>query len=93
MLAKNVDDTHSKTPMKTAISLFVIRYQFLVRGGTQCPLSRLSAGSSSGIEETHYGTWPDCDKANHLDKKLLLSGVFYSMLYKLDMQEPQKNDC
>ena len=30
---------------------------------------------------------------NHSGKKLLLSGLLDDMLYKLDMQDPQDNDC
>ena len=30
---------------------------------------------------------------SHLDKKLLLSGLLDDMLHKLDMQDPQKNEC
>ena len=30
---------------------------------------------------------------SHLGKKLLLPGLLDVMLYKLDMQNPQKNDC
>ena len=46
-----------------------------------------------GIEETHYGIYLQCDKASHLGKKLFLPGLLDNMLYKLDMQDPQKNDC
>ena len=46
-----------------------------------------------GIEETCYRIYLRCDKARHLGKKLLLSGPLDGMLYKLDMQDPQKNDC
>ena len=38
-------------------------------------------------EETHYGICLQCDK------KLLLPELFDGMLYKLDIQDPQKNDC
>ena len=30
---------------------------------------------------------------SHLGKKLLLPGLLDAMLYELDMQDPQKNDC
>ena len=46
-----------------------------------------------GTEETHYGVCFQYDKANHLGKKLLLPGLFDNMLYKLDIQDPQENDC
>ena len=45
------------------------------------------------IEQTHYGICLQYDKANHLGKKLLLLGLIDSMLYILEMQDPQKNDC
>ena len=44
------------------------------------------------IEETHYGICLQCNKARHLGKKLLFSGLLDDMLYELDMQDPQKND-
>ena len=45
-----------------------------------------------GIEETHYGICLQCDKANHLDKNLLLflPGLLDGMLYEPDMQDPEK---
>ena len=46
----------------------------------------------TGIEETHYGIFFQCDKASHLGKKLLLRGLFVGMLYELDMQDSQKSD-
>ena len=46
-----------------------------------------------GIEETRYRICLQCDKFRHLGKKLLLPGLLEGMLYKLDMQDPQKNDC
>ena len=30
---------------------------------------------------------------SHLGKKLLLLGLLDAMLYELDMQDPQRNDC
>ena len=43
-----------------------------------------------GTEEICYGICLQCDKTGHLGKKLLLPGVLDSMLYKLDIQDPQK---
>ena len=45
------------------------------------------------IEETCYGICLLCDKASHLGKKLLLPGLLDAVLYKLDLQDPQNNDC
>ena len=45
------------------------------------------------IEETHYGICLQYDKAGHLGKKMLLPGLFDGMLYELNMQYSQKNDC
>ena len=45
-----------------------------------------------GIEETPYGVCCHCDKTGHLGKKLLLLGLIDSLLYKLDMQDPQERD-
>ena len=44
-----------------------------------------------GIEVTCYGVCFQHGKASHLDKKLLLPELFDSMLYKVGMQDPQKN--
>ena len=46
-----------------------------------------------GIAKTRYGICLQCDKASHLGKKLLLPGLLDGMLYKLHMQDLQKNDC
>ena len=46
-----------------------------------------------GTEETCYGICFQCDKVSHLGKKLFLPGLLDGMLYKLNMQDPQKSDC
>ena len=43
-------------------------------------------------EEINYGICLWYDKASHLGKKLLLPRLPGSMLYELDMQDPQKDD-
>lgn len=45
------------------------------------------------IEETHYGVCFQYGKTSLLSKKLLLSGLFDFMLYKMDIMDPQESDC
>ena len=40
-----------------------------------------------GIEEAPY------EVVSHLGKKVLLPGLLDGMLYELDIQDTQKNDC
>ena len=46
-----------------------------------------------GIEETLQAICLQCNKASHLGKKLLLQGLLNVMVYELDIQDLQKNDC
>ncbi|CAO2636510.1 hypothetical protein LEMLEM_LOCUS23561 [Lemmus lemmus] len=41
-----------------------------------------------GMQEARRGQF-----VGHLNKKLLLPGLLDAMLYELEMQDPQRNDC
>lgn len=45
------------------------------------------------IEESPYRVCLQCGKTSILGQKLLLPGLLGNMLYNLDIQVPQKNNC